>query len=232
MERDLQTVHRFAKALLSQHGLHGWSVFWAHSIESTDLGGVTLAHIDRIVFSATHMAMMTPAERRGAVRHEVAHAIAGVAAEHSDGWKEVVVGLGGSAEDSKLVNPLLYPWFGLCPDDHGFVSVRPPGPNGFLCEDESHDAPVPLKVWRRNPKSRAFDPGVARITDSYPEPKSIPTFEVGARVKVIPFGSVKYDNVSLTITGITERDYLARHDQTDETIVIHFDGVTNAEDPA
>jgi len=191
--RDLETVHRFAEGLLAQHGLSGdWSVFWAESIENSDGGGVTHAHTKRIVFSAAYMAMLSPAERRDAVRHEVAHAIVGVAAGHSDVWRNKAIEIGGSGATSHTVHWSLYPWYGSCPDGHPFVSVRLSDARGFVCEEDSHEKPVPLEWWKRNAKCRAFDPGVTKMAATFPEPVSTPAFRVGDTVSVIPFGSEKY----------------------------------------
>lgn len=226
--RDLETVHRFAVSLLAQRGLSDWLVFWAYSVEDADGGGVTRAHAKRIVFSAAHIAMLSRAERRDAVRHEVAHAIVGVSAGHSDVWRDQAIELGGTGADSVAVRGELYPWYGLCPDDHAFVSVRPPGPDGFACEDKAHDEPVPLKLSKRNVKSRAFDPGVKKMAETYPEPLSAPAFSVGDTVYVIPFGSEEYDNAPLTVVEIAKRRYVTRHVETDEEVTIDFEGVTAA----
>lgn len=228
--RDLETVHRFAVSLLAQHGLSDWLVFWAYSVEDADGGGVTRAHAKRIVFSAAYVAMLSRAERRDAVRHEVAHAIVGVSADHSDVWRDKAIELGGTGADSIVASWELYPWYGLCPDDHPFISVTPPGLDGFACEDKVHDEPVPLKWSKRNVKSRAFDPGVKKMAESYPEPVSAPAFSVGDTVYVIPFGSEKYDNAPLTVVEIAERSYVTRHVETDEEVTIVFEGV--AADPA
>lgn len=226
--RDLQRVHRFAVSLLAQQGLSDWLVFWAYSVENADGGGVTRAHAKRIVFSAANVAMLNPAERRDAVRHEVAHAIVGVAAGHSDVWRDRAIELGGTGADSLPVSWKLYPWYGICPDDHPFVSVDPPGPDGFACEDKAHDEPVPLKLSKRNANSRAFDPGVKKMAETYPEPVSAPTFSVGDTVYVVPFGSEQYDNAPLTVAAIGERSYMTRHAETDEEISIDFEAVTAA----
>lgn len=223
--RDLETVHRFAVSLLAQHGLSDWLVFWAYSVEESDGGGVTRAHARQIVFSAAYVAMLSPAERRDAVRHEVAHAIVGVSAGHSDVWRDQAIELGGTGSDSLVVRGTLYPWYGLCPDDHPFVSVRPPGSDGFACENKAHDEPVPLKLWERNVKSRAFDLGVKKMAESYPEPVPAPAFSVGDTVYVIPFGSEEYDNAPLTVVEIVKRRYVTRHVETDEEISIDFEGV-------
>ena len=161
--RDLEKVHRFAVSLLAEQGLKDWLVCWACSVEDADGGGVTRAHAKRIVFSAAHFVMLSPAGRRDAVRHEVAHAIVGVAAGHSDVWRDQAVELGGTGADSDSVSWDLYPWRGQCPDDHPFLSVDPPGPDGFACQNEAHDEPVPLKWSKRNVASRAFDPGVKKM---------------------------------------------------------------------
>lgn len=226
--RDLETVHRFAVSLLAQHGLGDWLVFWEYSVEDADGGGVTRAHAKRIVFSAAFVAMLSRAERRDAVRHEVAHAIVGVSVGHSDVWRDKAIELGGTGADSLVVSWELYPWYGLCPDDHPFVSVRPPGPDGFACEDKAHDEPVPVKLSKRNGKSRAFDPGVKKMAETYPEPVAAPAFRVGDTVYVIPFGSEKYDNAPLTVVEITIRRYVTRHVETDEEVTIDFEGVTAA----
>ena len=220
--RDLEAVHRFAVDLLTQRGLSDWSVFWAHSIEKSDGGGVTFGHAKRILFSAAHIAMLTPAERRDAVRHEVAHAIVGVAAGHSDVWRKQAIELGGSGAESHTVDGLQYPWYGLCPDEHGFVSVSPPGARGFVCEHDSHEEPVPVKRWKKNAKSRALDPGVKKMAETFPEPASAPVFGVGDTVHVIPYGSEEFDNAPLTVLEVGERDYLTRHvDTGDEHRVRH-----------
>lgn len=122
----------------------------------------------------------------------------------------------------------LYPWYGLCPDDHLLVSVRPPGPDGFACEDKAHDEPVQLKWSKRNAKSRAFDPGVKKMVETYPEPVPAPAYSVGNTVYVIPFGSEKYDNASLTVVEIAKRSYVTRHVETDEEVTIDFEGVAAA----
>jgi hypothetical protein len=220
--RDLNKMHRFATDLLAQHGLSDWSVFWVHSLDNSHGGGATFAHAKRILFSAAQIAMLTPAERRDAVRHEVAHVIVGVAAEHSDVWKQKAIELGGSGAEEHHVNPSLYPWCGLCPDDHQFVSVDPPGATGFQCGDKAHDKLVPIDRFIRNAKSHVFDPGVKKMVETYPEPASVPEFQVGDTVYVVPYGSDDFDNAPLTVLEVGERDYLTRSVTTgDEYQVRH-----------
>ena len=227
--RDLEKVHRFAKDLLAQHGLDGdWSVFWAESLENSDGGGVTRAHAQRIVFSAAHMAILLPDERRDAVRHEVAHAIVGVAAGHSDVWRSKAIELGSSGATSHSPNVLLYPWYGLCPDGHSFVSVRPPGLTGFVCEEDAHDKPVEVTTWKRNARSRAHDPGVKKMAETFPEPVPSPAFGIGETVYVIPYGDEKYDNAPLTVIRVSARQYVTRHADTDEDVTVDFEGVSAA----
>jgi len=224
--RDLEKVHRFAEDLLAQHGLRDdWPVFWAESLEMSDGGGVTRAFSKRIVFSAAHMAILLPAERRDAVRHEVAHAIVGVAAGHSDVWKRKAIELGGSGSTSHSPSALLYPWYGMCPDDHPLISVRPPAATGFICEDDSHDEPVELKWWKRNAKSRALDPGVKKMAEMFPEPVTAPAFEIGDTVYVIPYGDTTYDNAQLTVVEVGARQYVTRHVATGEEATVDFEGV-------
>ncbi|WP_163188075.1 hypothetical protein [Cellulosimicrobium sp. SL-1] len=223
--RDLETVHRFTLDLLAQHGLDDWSVYWVRSLEKTDGGGATFCHARRILFSAAHVALFTPAERRDAVRHEVAHALVGVASEHSQEWKLKAVELGGSGTKSQTVSWRLYPWYGLCPDEHGFVSVTPPGPDGFLCTDKTHEQPVKLEWWKKNPRSPALDPGVIRIVEKHPEPPSEPGFAVGDTVYVVPYGADRFDNAPLVVLEVGERDYLTRHADTGEEILVRHEMV-------
>lgn len=211
---DLEAVHRFAVNLLARHELSDWSVFWAYSIEKADGGGVTYAHAKRIVFSAAHMAVLTVAERQDAVRHEVAHAIVGVAAGHSDVWEKKAIELGGSGAASLAPDGRRFPWYWRCPDEHVAVFVNPPDASVLLCEDPSHKEPSPMKLWKKNAKSRAFDPGVMKMAEMYPEPASTPAFGVGDTVYVIPFGSEEFDNAPLTVLEVGERDYLTRHVDT------------------
>lgn len=227
--RDLTKVHRFTVDLLAQHRLSDdWSVFWAESLENSDGGGATRAHTKRIVFSAAHMAMLDAAERRDAVRHEVAHAIVGVAAGHSAVWSGKAIELGGSGLAELTPSPLLYPWYGLCPDEHPFVSVHPPSATGFICEHDSHDEPVEVKRWKRNAKSRAHDPAVKRMAETHPEPEpSPPAFSVGETVYVIPFGH-EYDNAPLTVAEVKTRHYVTHHADTGEEILVDFEGVAAA----
>lgn len=211
---DLEAVHRSAVNLLAQHELSDWSVFWAYSIEKADGGGVTHGHAKRIVFSAAHMAVLTVAERQDAVRHEVAHAIVGVAAEHSAVWEKRAIELGGSGAVSLAPDARRFPWYWRCPVQHLAVSVNPPDGAPLLCEDPSHGEPVPMEPWKKNAKSRAFDPGVRYMAERFPEPASTPGFGVGDMVHVIPFGSAEFDNAPLTVLEVGERDYLTRHIET------------------
>lgn len=220
-------MHRFAQSLLLEQGLSDWSVFWVYSLEDAHGGGVTRAHTRRIVFSAAYLAMMSPSERRDAVRHEVAHVLAGVAAGHSQVWRDRAIALGSTGSDSISINGLLYPWYGFCPDDHPFVSLDPPGSAGFVCEDDAHDEPEAVTLWKRNPKSRAFDPGVHLMVEAYLEPVSKPAFKVGDTVYIVPFGDKKYDNASVRVVKVSSRMYITRHLATDEEIPIAFDAVTD-----
>lgn len=229
--RDLQTVHRFAVDLLAQHELGDWSVFWTHSMEMGDGGGATFSHAKRIIFSAAHLALLTPEQRRDAVRHEVAHALVGVASGHSEVWRKAAVDLGGSGAESHTVDGLLYPWYGQCPDDHGFVSLTPPRATGFVCEDASHEEPVPLKWSTRNAKSRALDPGVKKMAETYCEPSSTPAFGVGDAVHVIPYGSEEFDNAPLIVLEVGERDYLTRHVDTGEEHRVRHEMVAATPEP-
>lgn len=224
--RDLETVHRFAQHLLAEHGRSDWSVYWAETIEEEGAGGVTRAHSKRIVLSAANLAILSSDGRRDAVRHEVAHAIVGVGEGHSTAWQEMATQLGGTGADTKEVSWTRYPWYGLCPDEHPFVSVRSPGPDGFTCQDSAHDDPVPLKLTKRNAKSLAFDPGVKKMVDSYPEPVSSPAFAVGATVYVVPYGSGAYDNARATVTAISERAYTVELAETGEEIDLAFEGAS------
>jgi hypothetical protein len=229
--RDLIKMHRFAADLLDQHGLTDWSVFWVYSFDNNKHGGgVTLDHAKRIVFSAAQVAMFTPAARRDAVRHEVAHALVGVAAEHSDVWKQKAIELGSSGADAHQVSWSLYPWYGLCPDGHEFVSIDPPGTTGFLCEDKAHDKPAPVERFKRNAKSRAFDPGVKKMVETYPEPVSVPEFQVGDTVYVIPYGSDEFDNAPLTVLEVGERNYSTRSSITGDEIQVRHEMVRAAPD--
>lgn len=229
--RDLETVHRFAVDLLAQHGLSDWSVFWAYSIAKSDGGGGTFAHAKRILFSAAYVAMLSAAERRDAVRHEVAHAIVGVAAGHSDVWRNMAIELGGSGVESPVVAGLLYPWYGLCPEGHAFVSVLPPGATGFVCEDDSHEEPLPVERYKRNSRSRAFDPGVKMMSETFPEPASVPVFSVGETVYVIPFGSEEFDNAPLTVLEVSERGYSTRHADTGDKVSVRHEMVAATPEP-
>lgn len=116
------------------------------------------------------MAILLPAERRDAVRHEIAYAIVGVAAGHSDVWRSKAIQLGSPGASSHSPNLLLYPWYGLCPDSHLFVSVRPPGLTGFVCEEGAHDEPVDVIKWKRNAETWAHGPGAKKMSETFPEP--------------------------------------------------------------
>lgn len=210
--RDLRKMHRFATDLLAEHEIGGdWSVFWVYSFDNNRHGGAaTHGHAKRIVFSAAQVAMLTSPVRRDVVRHEIAHAIVGVAAGHSDVWKQKAAELGCLGTEEHGVDPSLYPWRGTCPDGHDFVSVDPPGAAGFLCEDEDHGKPVPVDQYKKNLESRVFDPGVKKMAATYPEPESVPEFQVGDTVYVIPFGSDELDNVPLIVLEVLKRDYLTQ----------------------
>ncbi|WP_277209232.1 hypothetical protein [Isoptericola croceus] len=227
--RDLAKVHRFAKDLLAQHGLSDiWSVFWAESLENSNGGGATRTHTKRIVFSAAHIALLAPAERRDTVRHEVAHAIVGAAAGHSEAWRSKAIELGGSGLAQLTHSALLYPWYGRCPDGHAFTSVRPPASTGFTCRDDSHDEPVELEWWEKNAKSRALDPGVKRMAEEFPEPEPpAPAFSVGETVYLVPFGH-KLDNAPMTVVEVKARQYVAHHADMGEDFNVDFEAVAAA----
>lgn len=230
--RDLLRVHRFAEDLLARQGLSGWSVFWVETFDDNKYGGgVTIGHSTRIIFSAAQMAMLTPDARRDAVRHEVAHALVGVAAGHSDVWEQKAKELGSLGLDTLGVRPTLYPWRGYCFDGHEVVSVEPPEANGILCEDGSHDEPVLSEWFERNAKSRAFDPGVQTMVETYPEPASEPEFQVGDTVYVIPFGDDMIDNAELTVIEVRPRTYVTQGSIMEEEIIVRHEMVRAAREP-
>ena len=224
-------LFRSAVDLLAQQGLSDWSVFWEYSLTKSDGGGVTYGHAQRILFSSAFMSMLPAAERRDAVRHEVAHAIVGVAAGHSDVWRNMAIELGGSGAEQHDLAVELYPWKGGCPKGHVFHSVRPPGVAGFVCADASHEEPPPLEWHQRNSKSRAFDPGVKMMAETFPEPPSVPVFSVGETVYVIPFGSAEYDNAPLTVLEVDARGYSTRHADTGDEISVRHEMVAATPEP-
>lgn len=224
IERDLQAVHRFAEQLLAEHSLRDWSVFWTELLEDSDGGGVTRAFTKSIVLSAAHLAVLTRDERRDVVRHEVAHALVGPAAEHCQVWQDKAVELGGTGLRHLQPPGVRYGWFGLCPDQHPFVSMLPPGPDGFMCEDESHDEPVPVERWKRNHKLPAHDPGVKRMAQQYPEPPATPTFAAGDAIYIIPFGHATLDNARATITAVGGRTYTILVDGESDEVELDFAG--------
>ncbi len=179
-----------------------------------------------IVFSASYMAMLTPAVRRDAVYHEIAHAIVGVAAGHSESWREKARELGGSGVTAPDVDGGRFPWIGICPSGHPVASIRPPGATEVRCADVSHDEPVLVSRWTTVRKSKFFDGGAKKMSEVHAEPPSAPQFVAGDVVYLVPFGSEMEDNMRLVVLEVRERHYLVRADATGDEFLARHESVS------
>ncbi len=122
---DLLAAHDLATQLLTQHGLHDWTVAYDNAKRRA---GQCRFH-DRVVsLSAGLTRLHDEAEVRDTVLHEIAHALAGAQAGHGPVWREVAAAIGCSAR--RCVSPdaprLPGAWLGVCPAGHTVERHRRP----------------------------------------------------------------------------------------------------------
>ncbi|ALJ18976.1 SprT-like domain-containing protein [Microbacterium sp. No. 7] len=114
---DPQTVRRMAEELITAHLDASWSFDFDHAKRRA--GACHYAH-KRITVSRYLSARYDDETNRQTLLHEVAHALAGPAAQHGPAWKRIARGLGytGGVTHHGETATDLAPWVGRCPAGH------------------------------------------------------------------------------------------------------------------
>lgn len=90
---DLQELRAIANQQMTKYGLHGWTFVLADTKRRLGACNYRTRRIEIAEYYARHS---PPATVIDTLLHEIAHAIAGPAANHGPVWKAIAIGLGAT----------------------------------------------------------------------------------------------------------------------------------------
>lgn len=121
---DVREALHNARALLHIHGLdsQGWRVVIDNA---KGRAGICKYRSKTIGLSRMVTEMHSAAEVEQTVKHEIAHAIAGSAAQHGPEWRRVFLSIGGDGHVTTTLTAeqrqsIVYKWVGTCKGGHTF----------------------------------------------------------------------------------------------------------------
>lgn len=165
----LEPLWEQGRALMDAHGLTDWVLEYSDQ-RSKNMGWTDFAR-KAIVLSAPHMLSTTEFQRRDTVLHEIAHAIAGVEADHGPMWKYHARRVGANPRSTAHDAGLDYadfPVIGHCPEGHKFGKSRMPRGTRLcansICRYKSQDDRV-IVFARQTPKP--LDPEVVAAVKAH-----------------------------------------------------------------
>lgn len=121
---DRIAAERLATALMAEFGLHdaGWTFAWNRHKAAF---GVCRHHRLRIELSGPLTEVNTASLVEDTIRHEIAHALAGIGTGHGEAWRRMCAVTGATPRARCDGTPVAARWHGRCPDPEcGLVLTR------------------------------------------------------------------------------------------------------------
>lgn len=142
----MSAAQELAEGLLARH-LPGWTLTWNRARRR-----LAFCNCDSQVISLSrHLtAVLTEAELRDVVLHEIAHGLVGCEHQHDASWKAQARALGAVPRAQRPVansKALPAPWIGKCASGHEFRRFRRPERVGFCGICSTPDQAAKLIHW-------------------------------------------------------------------------------------